>query len=882
MNGFGATFHGDPLMREDKTVDGPGSIGFSRRSLLSGAAAAGAAGTFGFSALMPVDKALAEQVEALKADGWEAHPCACNVCGGYCGLLAMHKKGAPVSQETVRIMPNPTHPQRGCCARGAQAMWVWNHPMRLKKPLKRVGARGDGKFQEISWDQALNEIAERVKAIVEKDGERAVTMSSHNFSAMQKWFGCALGTPNVISHSSTCNSASIAGRRMVFGKGFDGAGKVEPDYARAKYLLCVGRTLNCAIGVAAVVARAKTEGTKVVFVDPRMPEGALTGSEWIPIRPGADSAFLLSLIHIGITEKLVDFEFLRRHTNAPYLVETGTRRPIAASEIIAGAPEDAFVVMDRKTASYVVMGLKKDDKGNAVGFAEPEGVDPELDHAARITALDGRELEAETCFRAFAASAAHWTPQEAARTTGIPAETITRVAREFFTQGGVADDGWYASRNGNDTHDFALLSLINAFTGRIDQPGGFVVTQGGGFKAPAVSLSGGKGKGPHGETWTAPEKKSLDKILYPEGSGTYSAVFEAIETGKPYPVRAAFFTGTTMFHREANSARLAKALMGLELVVVQDIFPHEICDYADYVLPCTYFLEWHEYAGVKWALNGNVQKNDAGIAPPQGCEAREEVWQFAEILRRAYPDRAKERLGLEQELKTREAFKAWYDGMMDAAWAKFIAAKNKAKPGDGDRIAAEVEAQGWSQTAVKKWGVYPYVKPFGTPTGKAELISFYFTQKYEDKGASGLPRWVESPGFTPPKPRSNEFVLISGKDSSSCSGVAMWTWPTKFLGDRSIWMNPADAERIGIKNGQEVELEGLDTGVKGRTTVKITNRVMPGVLFSHGFSGGVRTKQNLGAYEWVREGINSHWFCTGYREPVVGSLSNNCSVRVRV
>ena len=97
-------------MREDKTVDGPGSIGFSRRSLLSGAAAAGAAGTFGFSALMPVDKALAEQVEALKADGWEAHPCACNVCGGYCGLLAMHKKGAPVSQETVRIMPNPTHP----------------------------------------------------------------------------------------------------------------------------------------------------------------------------------------------------------------------------------------------------------------------------------------------------------------------------------------------------------------------------------------------------------------------------------------------------------------------------------------------------------------------------------------------------------------------------------------------------------------------------------------------------------------------------------------------------------------------------------------------------------------------------------------------------
>lgn len=141
----------------------------------------------------------------------------------------MHKKGAPVSQETVRIMPNPTHPQRGCCARGASAMWVWNHPLRLKKPLKRVGERGEGKFKEVTWDEALDDIAARVKKIVETDGERAVSMTSHNYTGLQKWFGCALGTPNIISHSSTCNSASIAGRRMVFGKGFDGAGKVEPD-----------------------------------------------------------------------------------------------------------------------------------------------------------------------------------------------------------------------------------------------------------------------------------------------------------------------------------------------------------------------------------------------------------------------------------------------------------------------------------------------------------------------------------------------------------------------------------------------------------------------------------------------------------------------------
>ena len=62
-------------------------------------------------------------------------------------------------------------------------------------------------------------------------------------------------------------------------------------------------------------------------------------------------------------------------------------------------------------------------------------------------------------------------------------------------------------------------------------------------------------------------------------------------TGKPYPIRALFTVGTTLFHRESDSTRLAKALKTLDLLVVQDLLPHEVCDYADYVLPATYFLE---------------------------------------------------------------------------------------------------------------------------------------------------------------------------------------------------------------------------------------------------------------------------------------------------
>ncbi len=856
--------------------NGQHGLPVQRRTLI------GATGAAAFAASMPWT-ALEAEVARMKEEGWEAHPCACNMCGGYCGLLAMHKKGEKPSQQTVKIMPNPTHPQRGCCARGASAMWMWNHPLRLKKPLKRVGKKGEGKFEEISWDQALDEIAAKVKAIVETDGEHAVAMTSHNFSGFQKWFGGALGTPNVIGHSSTCNSASIMGRRMVFGKGFDGAGKVEPDYARCRYLLAVGRTFNCAMGVSAVVARAREEGARVVFVDPRQPEGALGNCEWVPIRPGTDTPFLLSLINVAMEENLADLAFLAKWTNAPYLVEKASMKPLTAAAAGISAEASAYVVMDKATAKLVPMVVTKDEKGSVTGFKDPEGVDPDLEYQGTVSGV-----EVTTAFNLFRELAAQWSPEKASAETGIPADTIVRIAREFFTQGGVCDDGWYSSRNGNDCEAYQLMSMINLFTGSLDREGGFVVTQGGGLKMPSASASGGKGKGPKGQTWETTKEKSLDKLVFPESSGTFASVFESVVEKKPYQVKAIFVTGSTMFHREANSDRMAKALKATELLVVQEILPHEVIDYADYVLPSTFFLEWHEYAGVKWALDGNIQINDAGLNPPEGCEARHEIWQFCEILRRAFPERAAERLGYDKKIDTVEEWKAWFDGMTDAAWKKFIDGKNQAKPGEGDRIAAEIAEKGWARTAVKKFGQYPYVKPFGTPTGKPEILSFLCAEKdYHAKhaesghGLCALPVYEAPKAYAQPKPRSDEFYLVSGKDSASCSGVALFTWPQKFLGDRTVWMNPVDAERLGIETGDMVELEGLDTGVKGRTKVTVTNRVMPGALFSHGFSGGVRTKNLPDNYAWVREGINSNWFATGYAQPVAGNLANNSSVRVK-
>ena len=101
------------------------------------------------------------------------------------------------------------------------------------------------------------------------------------------------------------------------------------------------------------------------------------------------------------------------------------------------------------------------------------------------------------------------------------------------------------------------------------------------------------------------------------------------------------------------------------------------------------------------------------------------------------------------------------------------------------------------------------------------------------------------------------------------------------MGDRTVWIHPTDAERLGIKNNEIVEVEGIDTKAKANTKVTVTRKVVPGSVFAFGFSGGVRTKNLVNPdYQFVKEGINSHWYATGYAQPFFGNVANNSSVRI--
>jgi anaerobic selenocysteine-containing dehydrogenase len=144
---------------------------------------------------------------------------------------------------------------------------------------------------------------------------------------------------------------------------------VDPDYENARYLLFIGRTpATASMGALNRTMKSRELGSKIVVVDPRMPEIAYANVEWIPIIPGTDAAFLLSMIHVIISEKLYDEFFVKNYTNAPFLIKPD-KKPLTEADIKDGGDPNAYIVYDKNTGS-----LKKYNE---------KGVDPDLMYSRR-------------------------------------------------------------------------------------------------------------------------------------------------------------------------------------------------------------------------------------------------------------------------------------------------------------------------------------------------------------------------------------------------------------------------------------------------------------------------------------------------------------------
>jgi thiosulfate reductase/polysulfide reductase chain A len=282
----------------------------SRRSMLkiTGTAAAGT--------LLAGSGAWRLAPEAWAAGGAAAGPkigkyfSACDMCFNKCGLIARVENGV-----VRKLDPNPHYlKSRGMlCARGNAGIRQLYDPNRLKYPLLRKGARGEGKWQRLSWDQALDLAAEKLQRLGERYTRCGTVFNAgtDTQSTFVHRFAEAYGSYNVLSHESNC----LISRNRAF---LDTFGVMPvPDTLNCRYMVMAGANRFEALVTpdSIDIVTAMGNGAKLVVLDPRFTKTAALASEWHPIKPGTDMAFFLAVAHVLITEELYDRQFVAKRTH---------------------------------------------------------------------------------------------------------------------------------------------------------------------------------------------------------------------------------------------------------------------------------------------------------------------------------------------------------------------------------------------------------------------------------------------------------------------------------------------------------------------------------------------------------------------------------------
>jgi len=254
-------------------------------------------------------------------DGEQVIPSFCEICFWKCGILAHVRDG-----RVTKIVGNPDHPlSRGrLCPRGTGGTGLLYDPDRLKKPLIRREARGQQVFEEVSWETALDHIAERLSDLAKKHGPEALAVFNHGYGA--SWFKQlfkAYGTDNFGAPSyAQCRGAREKAFELTFGSPVGSPEKLDIENTRVLTLLGSHLGENMHNTQVQELADAIGKGAELVVVDPRFSTVAGKARYWLPIKPGTDTALLLAWMHVIIGERLYDRDYLDKYAiGLPELTE---------------------------------------------------------------------------------------------------------------------------------------------------------------------------------------------------------------------------------------------------------------------------------------------------------------------------------------------------------------------------------------------------------------------------------------------------------------------------------------------------------------------------------------------------------------------------------
>lgn len=779
-----------------------------------------------------VESLVKAEEAAATEDVWI--PTTCTTCTTFCHVLVHRQNGI-----VTRVTGDPASPYNvgRLCPKGIASVMLLYNPFRPKVPLRRTnpekGIGIDPRWEEISWDEALNEIATRIAEARETDPNKIVWLQGHGkyvpHKIILKAVKKALKTKNTFHRSAVCESARHMAQELTWGYHTD-----LPDFDYCNYLIVCGADFIDAGQWNRWTDRkmldAEERGMKLVVVDPRISRTASKADEWIAIIPGTDLAFYLAMAYVLVREALYDADFLKTYTNAPFLVNPDT---------------GYFLLRDGK---QLVWDLETD---SAVPY-DTEGIDAAL--TGTYTAPEGTGTPA---FQLFEESIEGYTPAWASGITGIPAETIERIALEYGRAARIGStivlDGQtvryrpacvYTWRGGGASHQYGTQTsrawvIVNMLIGNLDAVGGYHIHSPGkdmkylgadyyigNIKEPPVRLDLRQSKYLPMATHDA---SVVPGVVLAEGPEKYGITYEpefifAYATNRPF--------GCTDVKKQIEGYK--KLFMA-----IIEISMNELAELADIVLPDKMWLEAYHWAYQRWTLDAKTKGIRQPVANPFNLPYQE-LDIFMEIARRA-------------------GFLTGEGGLLDSI-------NSQAKLGDPWKL--DIEKEDYTSSEIldhiclnetkgehgledfKEKGFYTtymtvednYLKgieeKFKGPdkprlafyAEQVKKVGDHVKQEYgiEHKGYDPLPKWYKPDLHTAPP--EYDLYLTSYKDMLyyQSGHTAPIPWSREIFDENYVLINSETAAARGIPNGEYVWVES--TLGKIKVKAKVVEGVHPEVV----------------------------------------------------
>ena len=343
----------------------------------------------------------------------------CYMCACRCGIN-VHLRDGPDGKPIVRyIEGNRDHPvNKGVlCGKGSAGIMQHYSPARLRAPLKRVGPRGSGEFEEISWDEALELATDWLGQVRKSDPKRLAFFTGRDQSqSLTGFWAMQFGTPNFAAHGGFCSVNMAAGGLYTFGGAFWEFG--DPDWEHTKYFMLFGVAEDHASNPIKIgIGKLKDRGAKVVSINPVRTGYNAVADEWVGIRPGTDGLFVGALIHELFRTQQIDLDYLIRYTNAPWLV---IEEP--------GAPDNGLFARDMDGDPLVWDGAA----GRlASGLSVETALEGRPALTGRRTLGDGRRARPVFELMAERYLSADYSPETVAERCGVSADQVRRIAAEL-------------------------------------------------------------------------------------------------------------------------------------------------------------------------------------------------------------------------------------------------------------------------------------------------------------------------------------------------------------------------------------------------------------------------------------------------------------------